>query len=288
MKEKLMIAAMALAVASGSFGAAFAETAGGTSLKTCFADIYEIFSVITDGNGRGGGASDSRDFSGDALGGRKAFYSVEAVAEPEIKPQPADAGESEPPKETSAEKILYEIKASIEADKRNFERGKENGGEGIDAFSAGDFGLKGKRGIIDSCNESYSQDGGEGIVQANKILNLVNHEREKAGLSLLALNDELCAIAQMKAKDMAKNNYFSHNSPAYGSAFDMMKEYNINYMAAGENIAKGQKSAEFVMRSWMGSQGHRNNILREKYEEIGVGYAVNEKGVAYWVQLFIG
>ncbi len=283
MKRKLMIAAMALAVASGSFGAAFAETAGGNSFKTCFADIYEFFSVITDGNGCGG-----NDFSGDVPGGANAFYPAESVEEPEINFQSADAEAVKLSKENSAEKILYEIRASIEADKKIFERGNKNEGEETTSFSAGDFGLKRKGGIANSRNENYPKDSGEEVLQANKILNLVNQEREKVGLSLLSLNDELCAVAQMKAEDMAENNYFSHNSPAYGSAFDMMKEYNINYMAAGENIAKGQRSADFVMRSWMRSQGHRNNILREKYEEIGVGYAVNEKGIAYWVQLFIG
>ncbi len=87
---------------------------------------------------------------------------------------------------------------------------------------------------------------------------------------------------------MAKNRYFSHNSPTYGSAFDMMKDYGISYMTAGENIAKGQKSAEAVMNAWMNSQGHRANILRDRYTELGVGYAVDENGTTYWVQMFIG
>ena len=86
---------------------------------------------------------------------------------------------------------------------------------------------------------------------------------------------------------MAKNGYFSHNSPTYGSAFDMMKKYGISYISAGENIAKGQKSAESVMKAWMASSGHKANILKKEYKELGVGYAVDKKGNTYWVQMFI-
>ena len=61
---------------------------------------------------------------------------------------------------------------------------------------------------------------------------------------------------------MHNKRYFSHTSPTYGSPFDMMKSYGINYRAAGENIAKGQTSAEQVMNAWMNSSGHRANILK--------------------------
>ena len=87
---------------------------------------------------------------------------------------------------------------------------------------------------------------------------------------------------------MAKNRYFSHNSPTYGSAFDMMNNYGISYRAAGENIAKGQKSAQSVMNGWMNSSGHRANILKSNYTQLGVGYALDSNGNTYWVQMFIG
>jgi len=124
--------------------------------------------------------------------------------------------------------------------------------------------------------------------QAEQILNLVNKERKAEGLSELSLNSSLSNIARLKAEDMADNKYFSHNSPTYGSAFDMMKKYGITYRTAGENIAKGQKNAESVMTGWMNSQGHRANILKKEYTELGVGYAVDKNGTPYWVQMFIG
>ena len=114
----------------------------------------------------------------------------------------------------------------------------------------------------------------------------MNKERKANGLSSLFLDSQLAKLAQLKAEDMAKNAYFSHTSPTYGSAFDMMKTYGVSYKTAGENIAKGQKTAESVMDSWMNSSGHRANILKSDYTKIGVGYAKSADGTTYWVQMF--
>ena len=121
-----------------------------------------------------------------------------------------------------------------------------------------------------------------------QVVSLVNKERVEAGLGSLSTNSKLNALAQMKAEDMAKNKYFSHTSPTYGSAFDMLKQYGVSYKTAGENIAKGQKTAQSVMNGWMNSQGHRANILGSGYTQIGVGYALDNNGTPYWVQIFIG
>lgn len=118
-----------------------------------------------------------------------------------------------------------------------------------------------------------------------EILELVNIERAKYGLSPLKLNSELCSLAKTKSCDMSQNNYFSHTSPTYGSAFDMMKAANIKYNTAGENIAQGYKTAEAVMKGWMNSEGHRANILNSSYTELGVGLCGDGY---YWTQMFIG
>lgn len=120
-----------------------------------------------------------------------------------------------------------------------------------------------------------------------EVVRLVNIERQKAGLSPLKENTELSRVARIKSQDMRDKGYFSHTSPTYGSPFDMMKEFGINYMAAGENIAKGQRSPESVVNAWMNSDGHRRNILSSNYTEIGVGYAVDSNGTTYWTQMFI-
>lgn len=122
----------------------------------------------------------------------------------------------------------------------------------------------------------------------SQVVTLVNKERASNGLQSLASDSQLAKLAQMKAEDMAKNGYFSHISPTYGSAFDMMKTYGVSYKTAGENIAKGQKTAQSVMNGWMNSSGHRANILKYDYTKIGVGYAKASDGTTYWVQIFKG
>ena len=122
----------------------------------------------------------------------------------------------------------------------------------------------------------------------SQVVNLVNSERAAQGLTALQKDSRLAALAQQKAEDMAKNQYFSHTSPTYGSAFDMLKAAGYSYKTAGENIAMGQKSAASVMDGWMHSSGHRANILHTSYEKIGVGYAVSADGMPYWVQIFAG
>lgn len=120
-----------------------------------------------------------------------------------------------------------------------------------------------------------------------EVIKLVNAEREKYGLKAYGHNWELSRVARYKSNDMRDNNYFSHTSPIYGSPFTMMKNFGIRFTSAGENIAKGQKSASSVVNAWMNSSGHRANILSSTFTEIGVGYAIDSKGTTYWTQMFI-
>jgi uncharacterized YkwD family protein len=118
---------------------------------------------------------------------------------------------------------------------------------------------------------------------ANQVVTLVNAERAKAGLKPLASYAPLTKVAYDKAVDMYQNNYFSHQSPTYGSPFDMMRAYGVTYSYAGENIAKGQRTPGEVMQAWMNSPGHRANILSANFTRIGVAYYKGE-----WVQAFTG
>jgi len=120
-----------------------------------------------------------------------------------------------------------------------------------------------------------------------QVLVLVNQERSKAGLKPLQMDWELQRVARTKSCDMAQKNYFSHQSPTYGSPFDMMKQFGINYKSAGENIASGQRTPTEVMESWMNSSGHRANILNATYTHIGVGYCTGGQYGHMWTQQFI-
>lgn len=121
-----------------------------------------------------------------------------------------------------------------------------------------------------------------------QVLDLVNAERAKRGISALTLDSSLSSIATKKSQDMVNKNYFDHTSPTYGSPFDMMKQFGISYRTAGENIAKGQKTPQEVVAAWMNSEGHRKNILNPNFTNLGVGIAKDSNKTTYWTQMFIG
>ncbi len=120
-----------------------------------------------------------------------------------------------------------------------------------------------------------------------EVVRLVNLERAKNGLKPLAHNWELSRVARFKSNDMRDQGYFSHQSPTYGSPFDMMRDFNISYQTAGENIAAGQQTPASVVQAWMNSEGHRKNILNSSFSQIGVGYASGGPMQHYWTQMFI-
>ncbi|WP_270181495.1 CAP domain-containing protein [Alkalihalobacillus sp. CinArs1] len=130
-----------------------------------------------------------------------------------------------------------------------------------------------------------SKQGNELSQFEQEVVELTNAERQKAGLPALEVDTELSKVAQAKSEDMKANNYFAHNSPTYGSPFDMMDQFGVEYRTAGENIAKGQQTPEEVVNAWMNSEGHRKNIMNESFTHIGVGY-VEEGNI--WTQQFIG
>lgn len=118
----------------------------------------------------------------------------------------------------------------------------------------------------------------------NEILRLVNIERKKANMKPFIICTELSKVAELKSKDMAISNYFDHTSPTYGSPFNMMDQFGIIYKAAAENIAKGFKTPEAVVKGWMDSSGHRENILNPNYGKMGIGLYTAD--VSYWTQMF--
>ncbi|MCL2322664.1 MAG: CAP domain-containing protein [Oscillospiraceae bacterium] len=125
------------------------------------------------------------------------------------------------------------------------------------------------------------------ISYEQRVIQLCNAQRARYGLSALSQDNILTQLCRMKSQDMAYRNYFGHTSPVYGSAFTMMKTYGVKFVAAGENIAEGQKTPDAVVTSWMNSAGHRANILNQLYVEIGVGLATDRYGRLVWTQMFI-
>ncbi len=119
------------------------------------------------------------------------------------------------------------------------------------------------------------------------LLNLVNKARANAGAGALSADSGVMKTARLKAKDMVDNNYFSHQSPTYGSPFDMMKDFGVTFMTAGENIA-GNRTVEGAFNAWMGSSGHKANILNPKFNFCGIGIVPSPTYGKILVQQFIG
>lgn len=118
-----------------------------------------------------------------------------------------------------------------------------------------------------------------------QVVSLVNAERAAAGLSPLAVNTEAAKAARIRCQEQTVS--FSHTRPGGARFSSVLDELGISYLGAGENIAYGQRSADEVMAGWMNSPGHRANILREEYTEIGVGCLQDASGILYWTQLFL-
>lgn len=118
---------------------------------------------------------------------------------------------------------------------------------------------------------------------AKQVAILVNRERSSYGLQPVKYSPLLSEAANVRSSELRKN--FSHTRPNGTSCFTVLKEFDISYFSAAENIAYGQRTPEIVMNAWMNSSGHRANILSKNVEYIGVG-VVYSNGIYYWTQLF--
>jgi len=119
------------------------------------------------------------------------------------------------------------------------------------------------------------------------LLNMVNKARADAGAGPLKTDATLMKVAQLKAKDMVDLGYFDHQSPTYGSPFDMMRQFGVTFKTAGENIA-GNNTVKGAFDLWMGSEGHRKNILNPSFNYTGIGIYPSPKYGNILVQQFIG
>lgn len=123
--------------------------------------------------------------------------------------------------------------------------------------------------------------------EEQQMLNLVNQERTRRGLPALKADLALTKVARLKSQDMIAKNYFSHQSPTYGSPFDMMKRFGITYRTAGENIA-GNGSVTGAHTSLMNSSGHRANILGSQFTHVGIGIVNGGSYGKMFTQMFVG
>jgi uncharacterized protein YkwD len=110
----------------------------------------------------------------------------------------------------------------------------------------------------------------------------MNAHRVARGLPALVWDSRLAAVAEAHSRDMFRRHYFSHTWSDGSSTFERLADKGIAYSAAGENIAWGQPTGSAVLRSWLGSRGHRKNIENRAYTRHGVA-----KVGPYWTHVFL-
>lgn len=103
-----------------------------------------------------------------------------------------------------------------------------------------------------------------------QMLELVNRERVARGLPALAPDPEMTEVARKHSADMFSRGYFSHYTPENKSPFDRMREDNVRFTTAGENLALAP-TLEIAHNGLMNSPGHRANILRPSFGRLGIG-----------------
>ena len=104
----------------------------------------------------------------------------------------------------------------------------------------------------DTTNKSYTQ----------QVVDLVNAERAKEGLSPLTIDPKVEKAATVRANEIQSN--FDHTRPNGSSFSTALTEQGVNYRGAGENIAWGQRTPQEVVTAWMNSPGHRANIMNKR------------------------
>jgi uncharacterized protein YkwD len=121
------------------------------------------------------------------------------------------------------------------------------------------------------------------------VFSLTNAERATGNCPALVLDPRLAAAARSHSADMAQTGYFGHTAPDGSGPADRMREAGYETRSGwAENIALGQPTANAVMAAWMGSEGHRANILNCDLKAIGIGAARSANGQLYWTQVFGG
>ncbi len=148
---------------------------------------------------------------------------------------------------------------------------------------------------LDSVGCTRTNTAAVNAVFEQRVVELVNLERAKVGLPPLKRNSELDFAARDHTRDMVEDNYFNHDTydringveTWVCGAFTRIRLYYSGYSLAGENLGAGYSTPEGVVQGWMASPGHRDNMLKPGYKEIGVGYYYGGSSfMHYWGQDF--
>lgn len=126
-------------------------------------------------------------------------------------------------------------------------------------------------------------------INVKDLIKYTNEERSKAGLEPLKYSPDLSDAALLKAKDMFKYDYWAHVSPSGVEPWYFFGQIGYDYSYAGENLAKNFSDSKGVVRAWMNSPSHRENMLNSNYDELGfavVNGTLNDVETTLVVQFF--
>lgn len=105
------------------------------------------------------------------------------------------------------------------------------------------------------------------------LIDLANEDRADENIAVLAVSPVLTNAAQQKANDMASKGYFAHISPEGITPWYWFKQVGYDYIFAGENLAVNFTDSVDVHRAWIASPTHKQNILDQRFTEIGIATA---------------
>lgn len=126
-------------------------------------------------------------------------------------------------------------------------------------------------------------------ISVDEVIRLTNVERSNNGLSTLVYNSKLAEAAKLKGQDMLSSDYWAHVSPSGTEPWDFFNQVGYSYRYAGENLARDFSDPSSAVAAWMASPSHKENILSDKYQEIGIAVVegdMNGEDTTIIVQLF--
>ncbi len=127
---------------------------------------------------------------------------------------------------------------------------------------------------------------GSVTAQEENAFLLLNQDRIANGRHALTLDPVLCDLARLKSRDMHLNNYFSHVSPTYGTAKQLLNTYGYAFTSVSENIAH-HATVEKAQAAFLSSANHRRTMLGSQWRKVGIGIWKDSQGFVYVTQLFV-
>lgn len=122
---------------------------------------------------------------------------------------------------------------------------------------------------------------------ADQVVLLVNLERAEAGLAPVAPHPALQRVADDFACRMVEADFFAHRDPlTHEGPGERALAGRYRFLSVGENLASGPTTAAEVIKAWMASPSHRDVILDERWQDVGVAVRLDNDGVVFWVQEF--